>query len=95
MRKFQNNQGETTEVRTRYRVTYKTPYVDDVPGYDFTFDLDDEEAMRDYKDFFPDRHSTWYAATRDEARLQEGDYVELSFHKGNPFGENHPCEVWC
>ena len=94
MRKFKNDQGVMTEVRVSYRVTGKDCYVDDVPGYDYVFEIDDPVAVRDHKGFFPERHTAWYPATADEARITVGDSVELSFHKGNPFGEDHPCGVW-
>lgn len=94
MRKFKNAQGETTEVRVNYRVTDKEHYVDEVPGYDYVFEIDDPVAVRDHKGFFPERHTAWYPATAPEARLNGGDSVELSFHRGNPFGENCPTGVW-
>lgn len=94
MRKFKNEQGETMELRVKYRVTDKTPFWDGVPGVDIVFDIDDKEAEA-YTGFFPERYWQWYPDRSDEARnFNPGDLVELSFHNGNPHGEDHPTGVW-
>ncbi len=93
MRKFYDEQGTLKEIRVSYFVAIKSPFWDGEPGYDLTFDIDDKEA-EPFKGFFPERHSRWYAQHEAEARLCGGDRVELSFHKGNPFGEDFPTGVW-